>query len=93
MRKRKHKSIFDRPCFEWPDCRCAQRCEYWDVKLEEYCNPKTTATPEQLEWAELDLFATLSCIVAHCPDHRARRKATIELLHPIFNRQRRECIW
>jgi hypothetical protein len=85
---KKQKSLFDLPC-DRPECVCAQRCQYWDVKLAEYC--KTPATPEQLEWAEVDLFLTLNCIVAHCPNRRARRKATIELLHPVFNRQRKEC--
>jgi hypothetical protein len=83
------KSVFDGPCYEWPHCYCAERCNYWTVKLEEFCHPPY-ATLEQIEWAQLDLHLVLSCMSYHCPDRRARRKATLQLLYPVFKPQWKE---
>jgi hypothetical protein len=46
-------------------------------------------TPEEVEIVETKVFMTLSCVSVNCPVSRLRRQATIELMKPYYDRQRR----
>lgn len=83
------KSIFDTKCETWPDCRCGERWRHWDRQLTIWNSPFVPApTPDDVEWALIDVFLMLNCIAAHCPAPRFRRKACSQLMQPVFAGER-----
>jgi hypothetical protein len=86
MRRAKAKSLLDGPC-DWPDCICGTKARHWQRTLPLWADEDgPMPSLEDLEWAQLDMLMVLKCIEAHCPSRKARRKAAIELLNPVFYR-------
>jgi hypothetical protein len=46
-------------------------------------------TPEEVEIMEVKVYLVLSCASANCPEARVRRYASVELMKPFYDRQRR----
>lgn len=83
------RSLYDTPCETWPDCMCGEKWRHWDRQLTHWNAPLSPApTAEDLEWALVDVFLMLSCVAAHCPSSAFRRKASSQLLGPVFAEQR-----
>ena len=75
-------------CDIWPDCSCAKMIIQWQqLPLEEW-----PTDIKNLAWAELSIFLALKsccCAERYCPDRKVRTYATLQLLNPYWNRQRR----
>ena len=90
MSEHRKTSALKGRCPYWPDCLCRKNHDHWYDMLLSWIDPtKPPATLEQLEHAEVMVYMALSCISANCPSQRIRQQATIELLKPFYERQRR----
>src|SRR5262245_39946818 len=74
-----HRALHGR-CTDWPNCRCGEKWCHWNEVLDQ----EPVWSEEEIEWVLLDTACMLHCMAKHCPDKRARRHATINLLHPIY---------
>jgi hypothetical protein len=80
-----HEAIANR-CTTWPSCACGAKGERWWTLLQEWADPdKPPATPDDIEWARIDLATMLACMAAHCHDHAQRIHATMQLMQPAFD--------
>jgi hypothetical protein len=73
-------------CALWPDCSCFDTLVHWNDKLE---NDYEGWSLEQLRWAEMSIFITLSCVANRCPDQKIKTAAMMQLLSPWWDRQKR----
>jgi hypothetical protein len=69
---------------DWPDCSCAQQWRRWEVIFEDDWDNRTFDCFE-LACAEVEMRLMLECVSANCLDWRARRHATVQLMHPAFS--------
>lgn len=65
-------------CHDWPACICG---DHW----RDHQNREIA--PEAFETMRTIIEAMLHCVRAHCPDPRVRTHATIQLMHPVFQRR------
>ena len=72
-------------CQRWPDCLCNTRLLFYQDKFAR----EEDWSFEDLRAIETVIFASLRCIEDCCPDPAGRRWATIQLLDPWWERQRR----
>jgi len=84
-RRRVLRLLKEKYCPIWPRC-CYQHLLRYQELLE---NEERDWSFEQLQAAETMIFESLSCTGANCPDPDVRRYATVQLLNPFWNRQRR----
>jgi hypothetical protein len=77
------------PCMDWPDCRCADKWQFWDRAADHL----HTLSPDEWEGVLLSLACMLSCIAYHCHDRFYRHLAIAELLHPAFDGLRDGPLW
>ena len=74
-------------CRAWPDCLCNQRLLFYHDKFVRGEDEEWTIS--ELAAVETVIFEHLLCIKDRCPDAVGRRWATIQLLNPFWDRQRR----
>jgi len=74
-----------RECQLWPECGCYHILERWGKLLS---NDETEWKLIELEAGETVIFATLCCVVAHCPDTEVREYMRQQLKHPFWQRQK-----
>jgi hypothetical protein len=72
-------------CSLWPDCACHDNLIKWQEALTD---EDRTFSPEQIEWAEEVLFATVACVSAHCPDPKVKAYSAIQLRNLTGRRRR-----
>jgi hypothetical protein len=72
-------------CEFWPDC-CGRKLEEWQDKFLR----DEPLSPEQLEWAETDIFFALCCVAHRCPVRKIKNYAAVQLLNPFWDRERRK---
>ena len=80
------KSLNRKRCELWPECTCHELVIRWQQLPDDEW---PLLEFEQLAWAETSIFLALSCLERHCPDRRVRAYATLQLLDPWWNRQKR----
>jgi hypothetical protein len=76
-----------RRCDIWPDCSCARDLGHWQGVLQKDDHDWTL---DELEYAQCIIFFSLCCVAHKCPDRKVRRYATVQLLNPYWNRERRK---
>jgi hypothetical protein len=76
-------------CLFWPDCSCHRKLQHWEAVLEWNDPAVPPPTEEQAYIAEVDIYVMLSCLAHRCPVARIRKQATVQLLNPYWNAQRR----
>jgi len=72
-------------CQRWPHCDCQSSLDRWRNELSD---PDRVWEPEMLEWAETDIFLSLSCMSHHCPGPLMRAYAIEQLSDPYWIRQK-----
>jgi hypothetical protein len=73
-------------CPQWPRC-CGQRLIFYQDKFLSGEDEEWTVA--ELATVETLIFSTLCCVKDNSPDPAMRRFATIQLLNPWWDRQRR----
>ncbi len=78
------QKLMTKRCQLWPSCSCHRQ---W-VHLQDRLGQDGWSFDE-IAAVETTIFFMLSCVSAHCPDRKVRASATLQLLNPWWDRQRR----
>jgi len=70
-------------CSLWPECSCAYHWNNCERIFKEGWNPDQL----RLDFAEIEIRNMLDCVARNCPDQQFRQHATVQLMHPVFNRR------
>lgn len=81
-----NKILNSKQCNLWPECACNKTLVHWQSKI---LDNELEWTFEDLQWADLSIFITLSCVAERCPSRKTKTYALLQLLNPWWDRQRR----
>jgi hypothetical protein len=73
-------------CELWPECACNKFMIHQQRQLPDESIVWDTETLSAIETV---LFFTLQCVAEYCPDPKVKRYATVQLLNPYWDAQRR----
>ena len=59
-----NKILNSKQCNLWPECACNKTLVHWQSKI---LDNELEWTFEDLQWADLSIFITLSCVAERCP--------------------------
>ncbi|WP_426410036.1 hypothetical protein [Bradyrhizobium ganzhouense] len=77
-------------CPDWPHCRCARKFNNTDWLP---FDPQDALTADEFDAMMFEVVFLLSCLSRHCPDHKLRENAQVQLLHPVFRDELRRGRW
>src|SRR5262249_17478358 len=69
----------------WPDCGCCEVLERWATQLSDQ---EKLWDLNVLDWAETNIFVTLTCVCRYCPDPVVKAWAKQQLKDKWWDRQK-----